>query len=487
MNIVKIDEDHAPCTRPHLPSFTVSAETVSFKLENFGSVSSLAVWYSNFENYTANAPMFQRMPDISIGADGTFSVSVPVGAFYTISTIKVGFWCSPAHASLFEKGLSSQPPTPPAPPPTNRQNGPQKGAFPSPPATKPSFPLPLSDDFNTYNESSEAHYFSDQIGAFEIHEDAEAKGNMVMRQMVPELPIGWSDHGSNGPMTLLGMREWQDINVEVSFRIPTGSNQTAAGCVASRVDQMWRNGIVLCVYGTGQWTLSIGGPSQSTGMPQNILAQGKTAQPVTFGAWHKLELTTVGSMAERGMFNGDTLFSNQAIRDADTGFAAMGTNAWYAIEFDDFSVQQAGTRWNPQSPCPSAKAGDELHTRNCTTNGLATTDQIFELLPSWLLLHKPSKLCVSAGAKVTLDTCDTNNPAQQFRNDYTRIRNAVVPMTVGSGKLTGGKDGSVSIGSSTSSGQWNGWSYFPNTFQLRNQYDTDTNLGYPMCLATCAS
>ena len=29
--------------------------------------------------------------------------------------------------------------------------------------------------------------------------------------MVPTLPIGWSDQGTRGPMTLIGMREWQDI------------------------------------------------------------------------------------------------------------------------------------------------------------------------------------------------------------------------------------------------------------------------------------
>ena len=41
-----------------------------------------------------------------------------------------------------------------------------------------------------------------------------------MRMMVPELPIGWSDHGSNGPMTLIGMREWQDVTVSAHFKLP---------------------------------------------------------------------------------------------------------------------------------------------------------------------------------------------------------------------------------------------------------------------------
>ena len=52
-------------------------------------------------------------------------------------------------------------------------------------------------------------WFADQIGAFEIHPSSDGKKSL--KQMVPELPIGWSDQGTRGPMTLIGMREWQDI------------------------------------------------------------------------------------------------------------------------------------------------------------------------------------------------------------------------------------------------------------------------------------
>lgn len=60
-----------------------------FKLANFQAVSSLAVWYSNFQNYTADAPVFQRMPDLPVSSDGTFSVTIAVGAVFTLTTIKV--------------------------------------------------------------------------------------------------------------------------------------------------------------------------------------------------------------------------------------------------------------------------------------------------------------------------------------------------------------------------------------------------------------
>ena len=52
-------------------------------------------------------------------------------------------------------------------------------------------------------------WFADQIGAFEIHPSVDGKKSL--KQMVAELPIGWSDQGTRGPMTLIGMREWQDI------------------------------------------------------------------------------------------------------------------------------------------------------------------------------------------------------------------------------------------------------------------------------------
>lgn len=131
----------------------------------------------------------------------------------------------------------------------------------------------------------QAEWLADQIGAFEIHKSAfqTARKNaddLILRQMVPQLPIGWSDHGSNGPMTLIGMREyvvnaatshmprqckcsralrdcrWQDINVSVDFLLPVGE---AAACVGSRVDQMWDFGSVVCVGVGGQWNLTLGG------------------------------------------------------------------------------------------------------------------------------------------------------------------------------------------------------------------------------------
>eukprot|EP01052_Picozoa_sp_SAG31_P018713 SAG31_NODE_1337_length_8738_cov_2.840954_4_plen_448_part_00 len=225
INVVKIDEAHAPCTRPHLPAFNVSAEKAHFSLHpsmlahwevpNADSRATkprmLKVWYSNFEEGTSSKfEVFKSMPDIMVDAEGGFDLDVPVGAFFTISTITTA-----------SKGINYNVP------PSSIQ-----------------FPMPYSDDFEkpggTGVVGQEAKYFADQIGAYEVHYEQGTTGNKVMRQMVPALPIGWSDHGSNGPMTLIGMREWQDINIKVSYKLPS---LLAHACLGSRVDQMWRNGI----------------------------------------------------------------------------------------------------------------------------------------------------------------------------------------------------------------------------------------------------
>ena len=185
INVVKIDEAHAPCTRPHLPDFNVTAETAHFELapgmlahwdgQHSSAPKALKVWYSNFES---DSPViFKQMPDVVV-TNGAFSLHVPVGGFFTVSTITTA-----------SKGINFKPP------PSSIQ-----------------FPLPYADDFETPGGTGvcgqEAKYFADQIGAYEVHYEKEgaSSGNKVMRQMVPALPIGWSDHGSNGPMTLIVSR-----------------------------------------------------------------------------------------------------------------------------------------------------------------------------------------------------------------------------------------------------------------------------------------
>lgn len=376
--------------------------------------------------------------------------------------------------------------------------GPNKGAPASPvPESKPSMPLPYFDDFEGYEESQEGKWWADQIGVFEVHPEVNgSSGNKVMRQMVPELPIGWSDGGSNGPVSILGMREWQDITVEASFRLPASLQASAAACIAARVDQMWHNGLVLCVSAGGAWSLAAGGPKLGS-PPKQGFAGGSVAS-LPPGAFCRLSLTTIGDRAwgwlEAPKGARWSLFQGVHVRDFDTGFAAIGASDWFAVEFDDISVKQAGPNWHAVSPCPDAGAGARLRLRRCVANGLAVEDQAFDLLSNWGIRHVKSGLCVAAdapaaGAQLALAACDGADMRQQLRNDYTSVRNHAVPFSLSSLLLTGhplnasvsveqkaGKDGASSFQS---------WSYFPNTRQLRNQYVASEEQGYPLCLSLC--
>lgn len=473
--VVKIDHDHAPCTRPPLPGFDVSSETVTFRLAASMEAKELALWYSNFQETDSAGKahsVFERLENLKV-VDGTFELKVPVGAVFTVSTIL---------------------------------EGPTKGAPAAPvPESSPSMPLPYADDFEGYATSQEGKWWADQIGVFEVHaeggNDGE-RGNKVMRQMVPELPIGWSDGGSNGPVSILGMREWQDVSFEASFRLPSGLKEGASACVGTRVDQMWHNGLVLCVSAEGAWSLAAGGPKLGSA-PESGFASGSVpALPAK--SFCRLSLTTVGAKAwgalqapAGGAWK--SLFSGVSVRDFDTGFVAIGASDWFAVEYDDISVKQAGSDWHPTSPCPSAVAGARLRVRPCASNGLAVDDQAFELLSNWAIRHVKSGLCaavdkeIAAGEPVVLATCNASDPRQQFRNDYTRVRNTVVPLTVGSLHLTAyAKDATVSVEKEGApwpfgppAGTFRKWSYFPNTKQLRNSYVATEKDGYPLCLSTC--
>jgi len=468
LQIVKISYDHSPCTRPKLPPSLagVEPETATFTLDaSMGSTTTLACWKSNFEEETS--VLFEKQPDIKV-VDGKFTLDIAIGDFYTVSTVMTA----------------------------------TRGAIPTPPASVPQFPLPHVDDFDSYAVSQEAKWWADQIGAWEVHVDDKNASNKVMKQMVPQLPIGWSDHGSNGPMTLIGMREWQDIKVSAKFRLPSGAS---AGCVGSRVEQMWKDGIVLCVGGDGGWNLTIGGPPQNGVYTNAPIARGQLAAKPAVGVWHTISLATLGAAAD-GSFDGASLFSQQAIRTLDTGFAAMGTNLWESIEFDDIEITAIGSDWGPVAALPagcdiSKPAGMALQARKCQANGIAAADQSFELLSDWQLRHIGSGLCVNAasakaGAALTMATCDFNSTLQKFKNDYTRVRNTVEPFTLVASTaakkqwlvLAGMKDGTVAVQPSNGGHvEWSKWSAFPNTNQLRSQYTADVKLGDPMCLSLCPS
>ena len=484
LHVVKNSYDHAACTRPGLPPSeeNVMDENVTFVLSESmgkGSVTKLACWRSNFELETAI--LFEQQKDISVAADGSFELRVINGDYWTISTVRTA----------------------------------THGSFPTPvPPSQPRAPSTTFDNFDHDGAvlSQQPKGWMSMLGAWEIQLDAANTSNKVLRQMAPQTPLTtWRGSVSATPGIVTGMREWYDVNVSASFRLPTRAAApwwpiaNASACVSTRADWIFDSGVNLCVAANGQWNLSYGvkiAPHQAV----TAVATGFVVAP-RLGTWHTLSLTTVKGSAT-ATYDGLHLFTNLAIRDVDTGFAALNVPGYYATEFDNIAVAPVGPDWivtpTPPSGCPpkgsSAKAGQRIFARKCQPNGITADDEAFALVAqSWHIRHIASNLCVTAasgvvGAALTLEACNFTSPLQAWQNDYSNIHHQEEPLTLAKFNisLSAGVDGTATTalpGSDVRSKTWTKWTYMDSTHQLRNTRNPRTvesgGWGYPMCLSLC--
>merc|ERR1712096_345302 len=108
---------------------------------------------------------------------------------------------------------------------------------------------------------------------------------------------------------------------------------------------------------------------------------------------------------------------------------------WAPIDFRNFDVKPLGNSWAPPPPLP-ASVGTVLRAAQCTPNGVSDDVQAFDIRSDWALFHRATGLCAEAesanyGAGITLQECVADTQTQEFRNDYTNVRNERVPFTLG--------------------------------------------------------
>ena len=451
--MVKISHEHAQCVRPQLPVEPVEDEIATFKIENIfkgKTPSKLSCFRSNFVD--GKRVVFEKQNDIVI-TQNSFTISIRVGDIITISTVDTA----------------------------------QKGQPLLPPQSS-LFPLPYNDDFSSYSESTEPKFLSSQIGSFQI-----VSGRL--QQMVPRAPIPWAALNGKGPVTLIGMSEWEDIAIGIQF-ILTKHNSSA--CVATRTDQSWDKAMVLCASSNGDVSLYAEGPNVniSKQLPAIITTKVST---IPLGKVTTLNLTTVGGFAS-GYLDGDELFKNIAIEEGYFGLAAFGTNAWVPTQFLSVSILPVGDRWRPIKNCQQpAQIGDQLSTKRCQPNSIMNEEQQFTLSTTWQLIHTQSGLCVTVnglianGTVLILEKCiEAGHNAvatQYFYNEYSNIRNEPRNLNINASDyvIVAEPHGDVYISTKlpSVSGSWSKWAYFPNSNQLRNQYTHSAGSGIPLCLSRC--
>lgn len=334
--------------------------------------------------------------------------------------------------------------------------------------------------------------------------------NTFVLQSTPQQPLDtWPGTIHHVPLTVIGMREWQDVRVAISIRLP--NTTTAGACVGTRLDWTGDEGLMICFNRTSGWALTYGTPKRNDYNPP--ILEGILPFSITANRWYSLNFSTVRGVASSS-FENMPLFINASVRDMETGFVGLGTTDFDAVAFDNVLIEPfvSGSNWDEIPALPSgcsvnATVGQVITVRHCNRNGIIASDQHFEILSNFQLRHVPSNLCVGiaatndsviTGTSLELQECNFTEPLQKFKYDYSNVQHKTVPFIYEPTNLTiaGSTDGSVSLQPLGWSGDdtktslfsygWTQWTMFFSSSQLRNTRNVDPAVGEPMCLSRCS-
>ena len=295
--VESMSRDVSGCVHEDAPPGNVTTQQVTFTLGgSFTNIKQLNVFFSTFHRQ-AQPTWFQYVKTMTI-VNNQFTITLNPDELYTFSTV----------------------------------NG-TKGSFAQAPPVNTPFPSTYADDFDDYRLSSEAKYFTDQSGSFEIVKATDSERGNVMRQMVPAAPVPWCGDASY-PYSLMGNHQWSKINVSVDVFIESvGTAYIAAqvrsgGCVGHG-----GTGAIAFAVRTdngGGWILS-----DTTGFAKTILS-GNYA--ISANTWYHLDLHVLDAATEV-YINGKLVGTTDVVSSkSGNGWIAIGSSFNYA-QFDRIRVQ----------------------------------------------------------------------------------------------------------------------------------------------------
>jgi galactosylceramidase len=209
--------------------------------------------------------------------------------------------------------------------------GQSKGNTEAPPPRR--FPIPYSEDFESYAPGRTPHYFSDQVGTFEVINRPDGKGK-ALAQVLPAPGIKWEEKPEQFyPFTVIGDSDAKDYmvstDVEAGDDVTVGLLSRFGRIQHSESSTIAKGYRFEITAGSGAWKLS---------KADGILAQGNTAFPANM--WHKLQLETRGQTITCRI-NGRVVTETH---DASHIEGLAGLAAGYAgARFDNFSIQNTTT------------------------------------------------------------------------------------------------------------------------------------------------
>ncbi|XP_025093998.1 galactocerebrosidase-like isoform X1 [Pomacea canaliculata] len=308
--IETMSHDHSFCIRPYLPAYSVTAQNATISLAgSFATIQQLNVWYSKLDFVNRSSILFENLQPLKV-VNSQVTLSLGIDEVYTLTTLSTG----------------------------------QKGQYnPSPPSQP--FPLPYSDNFESYQLSQEPFNLAQQTGSFEIVQ-SDALHGKVVRQMMLQRPVAWCDadqkNAYGAAINMIGNYSWTDIYVEVDAAVGA-VNGTNGVFVAARVqnggcDAYEAKGIFFFLFPqTKRYIVSY-----DLAHTQNVVSGNINT---SLSVWNKLSLliTKTGAI---GSVNNNVLFNVSIPNSPANGFAALGTESYGIADFDNFLItsQEEGLR-----------------------------------------------------------------------------------------------------------------------------------------------
>ncbi|XP_070211576.1 galactocerebrosidase-like isoform X2 [Littorina saxatilis] len=299
-----MSHNHSLCIRPPLPAYDVVPQTMNIQLKgSFANIKELNVWYSKLGFDGQQSIMFQKKDALQL-KNGMGSASLGMDEVYTFTTVTTG----------------------------------DKGQYDAPPPSK-SFPLPYSDNFDSYAISEEPYNLAPQTGSLEAVSSNSARGK-IARQTVLQTPAYWCRTASdtiNKSLTVIGNFNWSDIYVEVEALVGK-VNATDGVFVAARVQNggcqsYSAKGIFFFVFPAQQYYII----SYDLARTQQISSGAVSSEVMD---WNKISLLVTGTTIQ-GQVNGKSVFNIQAPKMTKNGFVAIGTDTYGLADFDNFMITTA--------------------------------------------------------------------------------------------------------------------------------------------------
>jgi ricin-type beta-trefoil lectin protein/glycosyl hydrolase family 59 (putative galactocerebrosidase)/glycosyl hydrolase family 59 len=283
-----------------------AAQTVNVKVSGGLSTGTVHVWSTDLSSGNS-ANWFVKQSDVA-PSGGSYSLTLQPNRIYTVTTTTGG-----------GKGTATSP-------------------------AKSTLALPYSDNFDSYGNGTEAKYFADMQGAYEVRDCTGGHAGKCLQQVAPTQPILWQD--DSDAFTLAGDPNWGNYTVSTDVNLQQAGTAMLLGRANTQTrPQGHQAAYQLRVSNTGAWSIVKHDTSNN-----NTTLKSGTAASLGTNTWHTIKLGFSGTTITATL-DGNTLGS---ATDGSYGFgqAGIGIVGYQTDQFDNFSVTANGGSTPPPNGAP---------------------------------------------------------------------------------------------------------------------------------------